>query len=238
MRSLPRLDPAYWASLSAASIVGANWGDWLAESLGLGHLQGLPFLAVLLAAVLLAEARVGLVRAGGYWLAILLVRAAATNVGDVFHDWQVGFGQSIPLVAVLLFVWLAVGRRLQATALATGALPVSPTYWVGMFLAGVLGTLLGDYASFGLRLFPPVAAAVLGGLFLLALVLGWRGRSLAWFWSAVVLVRAAGTAAGDWGGQALGMGACTALTTGVFLAMVAYLYRPGGPHLATRPTSG
>jgi uncharacterized membrane-anchored protein len=45
----------FWGALCLASIFGANMGDFFAHDLGLGHVKGLPFLAVAFAAVLIAE---------------------------------------------------------------------------------------------------------------------------------------------------------------------------------------
>ena len=49
-RHLPSLGPRFWAALCLASIFGANMGDYFAHNLGLGHVAGLPFLAVAFAA--------------------------------------------------------------------------------------------------------------------------------------------------------------------------------------------
>ena len=38
----------YWTALCLASVFGANMGDFFAHNLGLGHVAGLPFLAVAL----------------------------------------------------------------------------------------------------------------------------------------------------------------------------------------------
>ena len=48
-RHLPRLGLRFWAALCLASIFGANMGDFFAHDLGLGHVRGLPFLALALA---------------------------------------------------------------------------------------------------------------------------------------------------------------------------------------------
>ena len=55
IRNLPRIDARYWVSITAASIFGANLGDFCSHVLGLGHVRGLPFLAVIFAAILIAE---------------------------------------------------------------------------------------------------------------------------------------------------------------------------------------
>ena len=43
---VPQLGVRYWSALCLASIFGANMGDFFAHNLGLGHVAGLPFLAI------------------------------------------------------------------------------------------------------------------------------------------------------------------------------------------------
>jgi hypothetical protein len=52
---LPMLNARYWSALCLASIFGANMGDLCARNLGLGHVAGLPFLAIALALVMIVE---------------------------------------------------------------------------------------------------------------------------------------------------------------------------------------
>jgi len=79
---LPTLGARYWAALCLASIFGANMGDFCAHNLGLGHIAGLPFLALALAIVILAERFDRSVHQVYYWTAIIIVRTAATNFAD------------------------------------------------------------------------------------------------------------------------------------------------------------
>src|ERR1700720_3463883 len=76
---LPTIGARYWAALCLASIFGANMGDFCAHNLGLGHVAGLPFLALALAVVVLAERFDRSVHEIYYWTAIIIVRTAATN---------------------------------------------------------------------------------------------------------------------------------------------------------------
>src|SRR5260370_30323454 len=81
-RHLPALGRRFWVALCLASIFGANMGDFFAHDLGLGHVRGLPFLAAAFAAVLVAERFDRLAHESYYWLAIIIVRTAATNLAD------------------------------------------------------------------------------------------------------------------------------------------------------------
>ena len=54
-RHLPVLGPRFWVALCLASVFGANMGDFFAHDVGLGHVAGLPFLAIGFALILVAE---------------------------------------------------------------------------------------------------------------------------------------------------------------------------------------
>src|SRR6267154_284656 len=79
---LPAVGPRYWAALCLASIFGANTGDFFARNMGLGHIAGLPFLAVALAVVIITERFDRTQHQWYYWIAIIIVRTAATNSAD------------------------------------------------------------------------------------------------------------------------------------------------------------
>src|SRR5258708_11045576 len=81
---VPLLGQRYWIALCLASIFGANMGDFFAHNLGLGHVAGLPFLAIALAVVFVLERMDRAVHEAFYWLAIVVVRTAATNLADFF----------------------------------------------------------------------------------------------------------------------------------------------------------
>src|SRR5947209_3230331 len=88
-RSLPVIDARYWVAISVASVFGANLGDLASHDLHLGHWRGLPVLAALFALVLLGERRTRAAGQAWYWLAIVLLRTAATNLGDLAtHDFH------------------------------------------------------------------------------------------------------------------------------------------------------
>src|ERR1700686_4420688 len=79
---LPAMGPGYWTALCIASIFGANTGDFFARNMGLGHVAGLPFLAVALAAVIVAERFDRTHHQWYYWIAIIILRTAASNSSD------------------------------------------------------------------------------------------------------------------------------------------------------------
>src|SRR5271169_4333364 len=115
---LPTLGPRYWTALCIASVFGANMGDFFARNLGLGHVTGLPFLALALAAVVVAERFDRMRHQSYYWLAIIIVRTAATNFADFAAGdlrlprlWVMA-ALTILLAAAVWFSWRLVWRNM------------------------------------------------------------------------------------------------------------------------------
>ena len=102
-----------------ASIFGANMGDLFARNLGLGHVAGLPFLAAALAIVIVAERFDRIRHEVYYWIAIIIVRTAATNFADFAAGdlklpsvWVMA-GLTVLLVVALWLTWRFIWRRCQ-----------------------------------------------------------------------------------------------------------------------------
>lgn len=232
--NVPALGTRYWVALVLASAFGANTGDFAAHNLHLGHAWGLLPLAVIFAAILFAESRARVSTEAFYWFAIVTMRTAATNLGDLFdHDLHIA-----PLVVIaVLTALLAALVFSDGTALARvraddETVPATDArYWATMLTAGVLGTALGDYAADDLGLEAGLAALINLGILAALLGLGgWSGfQSKLAYWITVVAVRTAGTNVGDWlasrHGAGLGLAVSTTLTGIAFGALVA-LWRP------------
>jgi uncharacterized membrane-anchored protein len=227
---VPVLGPKYWTALCLASIFGANMGDYFAHELGLGHVAGLPILAAALGAVLIAERFDRSLNTIYYWAAIILIRTAATNSADFLAgDLKIPRAEIIPILAIMLAVslWLAwqFAWRLTAgkSAGSSAVLRADPGYWVSMFLAGTLGTVIADYVSH-------LGSGDAGGAFLLcpvvaALFLIGRNGLMLWtsfYWLTVVAIRAAGTSVGDTlaGRHMLGLPLSTLVTGILFVALL------------------
>ena len=232
--SVPAIGARYWVALIMASAFGANTGDFAAHNLHLGHALGLIPLAIIFAAILFAESRARFSTEAFYWFAIVTMRTAATNIGDLFdHDLHVAPLLVIAVLVVLLAA-LVLTDRAAFAPLRGGDGAVPPTdarYWTTMLVAGVLGTALGDYCADDLGLEAGLAAIV--NLAVLAALLG-IGRApgfgtKAMYWVTVVGVRTSGTNVGDWlasrHGLGLGLPLSTTLTGLAFGALVA-LWRP------------
>jgi uncharacterized membrane-anchored protein len=226
---LPALGPRFWSALCLASIFGANVGDFFAHDLGLGHLGGLPFLAIGFALILVAERIDGGVRELYYWFAIIVVRTAATNIADYLAgDLKLPRPWVMAGLAVALALAVAlVAQRRRQTGIGDSKqtlLTADALYWISMFLAGTLGTVMGDYVSHNLHLGDALAALALGLPLAVLFIVG--SRSLLWtlpfYWLTIVLVRAAGTSAGDFlaGRNLLGLPLSTAVSGLAFVALL------------------
>ncbi len=168
-RHLPSLGPRFWAALCLASIFGANMGDYFAHDIGLGHVAGLPFLAAAFVLVLVIERFDPAAHDGWYWLAIILVRTAATNLGDFFTMQD----RHLP----------SLGSR----------------FWAALCLASIFGANMGDYFAHDIGLGHVAGLPFLAAAFAFVLVIERFEPAAhdGWYWLAIILVRTAATNLGD-----------------------------------------
>jgi uncharacterized membrane-anchored protein len=227
VRNLPKINASYWLALVAASIFGTNSGDFVARYLHAGHLAGLPWMTLLFGAILVIERSARHGSALYFWAAIITMRTAATNVADAFQDFGISYSVSILIVLTCFATSVLLYSRVAANSANEGTIRVNAAYWLAMMLAGILGTIAGDFASFRVGLTPPGAACVFGGL--IAASVWWFGRKGSLldpvpYWATVALIRTGGTAAGDASAQVLRLPLSTAFTGLVFVGLVIYLY--------------
>jgi uncharacterized membrane-anchored protein len=239
---LPMLGTRYWVALCLASVLGANMGDFFARNLGLGHIAGLPFLALALAIVIVGERFDRTIHQVYYWTAIIIVRTAATNFADFAcgdlklpRPWVIA-GLAAALVVALVASWQLVWRRLSDKRNSTGnVLRADFPYWASMFIAGTLGTVIGDYCSHDLHLGDAGACLLLVPILALLFAIARNGllRSLPYYWLTIVTVRAAGTVVGDFlaGRHMLGLALATLVTGTLFVALLALWREPPAPKL-------
>src|SRR5882757_794709 len=136
------IGPRYWVSIMIASICGANMGDFIPDVLKLSDLGGLLMLALIFAVIVLANQWSRRGNEALYWLAILVVRAAATNLADL------GIGRMhldyITVSACLAIAILALRRASSLQPVTCGLPRTNGLYWLAMLTAGTLGTVVGD----------------------------------------------------------------------------------------------
>lgn len=208
-RHVPYLAPHYWLVLSIASVAGANTGDFVAEYLGIGHVRGLPVLVLALVVIMFAERREFLLHTTWYWLAVLTIRTAATNVADFLTvDLHLGRPATLVGLALVLFAIFPMARS-EARLLMSSVMMARPPgrarpmtdagYWSALIVASTLGSVLGDWCSVGLGFGALHAAILLAVLSALAFALhatSWISR-LRLYWMTIVLLIAAGTTLAD-----------------------------------------
>jgi uncharacterized membrane-anchored protein len=228
---VPFLGLRYWIALCLASIFGANMGDFFAHNLGLGHVAGLPFLAIAFAVVFVLERFDRTAHEAFYWLAIVVVRTAATNLADFFagdlrlpRPWVMAGLVAVLALSVAAAWQLSWRNAADKTDAQSNLLRADYGYWLAMLIAGTLGTVMGDFFSHDLHLGNAVASTVLSALLAPFLVLG--ARQLLWSlpldWTTIVMVRAAGTTVGDLlaARNALGLALSTAVTGLLFIGFL------------------
>jgi uncharacterized membrane-anchored protein len=109
-----------------------------------------------------------------------------------------------------------------------------------MFIAGTLGTVIGDYSSHDLHLGDGGACFLLVPILALLFLIARNGllRSLPYYWLTIVTVRAAGTVVGDFvaGRNMLGLPLGTLVTGTLFVALLVMWKEPATSKLAHAET--
>jgi uncharacterized membrane-anchored protein len=243
-KHVPSAGTRYWAALSIVSVFGANLGDFVSNDLHLGHALGVPPMAVLLGAILIAERWDRSWNQAYYWLAIIVIRAAATNLADLATlDLRLGSLWATAGLTLLLAATVLIGRSSASGAAGRiggktefGELPATDArYWTAMVIAGTLGTVIGDFTSYGLELGPRSASVILGAILAAVFYAGHRGlfASVSYYWFTIVVVRAAGTAVGDYlaGSRILNLGLpLSTLCTGLVFAATVWIWKDQASH--------
>lgn len=245
-KNLPTIDARYWTAILAASMCGANTGDFASRILGLGHTRGLLPFALVFLLIVWTERRSRVATEAYYWLAIIVVRTAATNLADLgTHDLKLGYFLCIGLLAALMVLMLLIDRwrgvEPSAIAGADGrsyALPATDwSYWITMLAAGTLGTAAGDWVSeqtpLGLGYGSLVLVVVLLAVWFVSDRFGKMTKP--WYWLTIVAARTAGTTLGDLlasrRGLALGLVVSTICTSALLAGIVILWRRRNAPRL-------
>ena len=209
----------------AASALGTNLGDFWVDELSLNRATSFASLASISGLAIWSDSRADRRTEVGYWVAIVALRAAATNVADFLtHDLALGYVASS---IILLMTTLIAGRFTRPDAAKTGIPSVDGRYWIAMLIAGIFGTVGGDLASHTIGLY--AAAGVLCGLLAAVLVLRgrWAPASVMAYWLVVLAERCAGTPVGDAlaSHHAVGLGLKLAMACTGGLLLAALLFR-------------
>ena len=150
------IDARYWTAILAASMCGANTGDFASRILGLGHTRGLLPLALIFFAIVWAERRSKVATEAYYWFAIIVLRTGATNLADLgTHDLKLGYFLCMGLLVALMVAMMLLDRARGVAPVGVAGpdgrwhtLPATDaSYWVTMLAAGTLGTAAGDWVA-------------------------------------------------------------------------------------------
>jgi uncharacterized membrane-anchored protein len=226
--NLPSIGARYWSAIVVASMAGANTGDFAARYLHLGHTKGLLPFALLFIIILWAEIRSRRYTEAYYWLAIIVLRTAATNLADLAtHDLALGYGLTMAGLTVLIITVLILAAPIapRAANVNTSNARKLPTtdmpYWIAMLTAGTLGTAAGDFTADQIGL--GIGSLVLGIVFLSVLfpstLIG--KMALPWYWASIVAARTVGTTLGDFLASRHGLDLGLPLSTGCTLSSLA-----------------
>jgi uncharacterized membrane-anchored protein len=237
LKIVPTIGPRYWVSIMIASICGANLGDIIRDGHKLSDIGGLLMLALIFAVIVLANRWSRRGNEALYWLAILVVRAAATNLADLgIGRIHLGYITVSACLAALLVAMLALRRASSLQPMTCELSRTNGLYWLAMLTAGTLGTVLGD--GIGHMIHPitvgvPISAIIATGA--VALILARKTRldiasaGAASYWAAIVAIRTWGTNFGDIAAFFLSLPLSTMLS-GLLLAGTLIVWRePSNP---------
>jgi uncharacterized membrane-anchored protein len=229
-QNLPSIDLRYWTGMLIASLVGTTLGDFISNSLHLGFEKGLFPLAILFGSVLLMERRAVGPNEAYYWTAVVITRAAATNLADLAtHQFRIEYYWVGAWLGALLVFALLVGRWRKTAQLFSLKYVLSSAglrYWSAMAIVSTLGTNCGDLISDGLGLgFGRGSLVCMVGLIPVAYAQNFeRFENEAFYWITILTIRTSGTVMGDFlsskEGLNLGFGGAAGLTALLLLTLV------------------
>jgi uncharacterized membrane-anchored protein len=238
-KNLPVIDTRYWTAILAASMCGANTGDFASRILGLGHTRGLLPLGLIFLAIVWAERHSKVATEAYYWLAIIVLRTGATNLADLgTHDLKLGYLLCMGGLAAFMVLMLLIDRARDVRPMSVAgpdgrahALPATDTnYWITMLAAGTLGTAAGDWVAEETTLGLGYGSLMLVVVLIATWCVSDRFGEMAkpWYWLTIVAARTAGTTLGDLLASRRGLGlglVVSTICTSLLLAGIVVLWR-------------
>jgi len=231
---VPEVALAFWIVKALSTAMGESTSDALVNS-SLGALAAvvLGFIAFLAALVL--QFKQGRYKAWSYWLAVCMVGVFGTMAADVTHvvlhvPYTVSTIVYALLLAAVFISWQRTEKTLSIHSIDTPRREAF--YWAAVVATFAMGTALGDFTAYTLKLGYFSSAALFAALILVPLT-GWR--LLHWnpvlcFWAAYVITRPLGASIADGlgkpknvSGAGLGDGPVSAVLAVLIVGMVAYL---------------
>ncbi len=160
-----------------------------------------------------------------------LIKMMSTTVGETGADFLIfNLGYGLTVTSVIMGVLLVAALAWQMSLKRY----VPEPYWLAVVLVSIFGTLVTDNLTdqFGIAL--EISTAVFAVLLIAVFAIWYAQENTlsieaidtpkreAYYWLAILITFALGTAAGDWVGEGLGLGyASSAALFGVLIAIVA-----------------
>jgi uncharacterized membrane-anchored protein len=234
---VPEITAAFWIIKGLSTAMGESTSDYLVHAMA-------PQLAVVLGftgfvAALVLQFKMARYVAWTYWFAVVMVGIFGTMAADVLHvGLGVPYTASTALYALLLaavfFTWQRTERTLSIHTVNSPRREAF--YWAAVVTTFAMGTALGDFTAYTLRLGYFTSALLFAGAILIP-AFGYqllRWNPILSFWIAYVLTRPLGASTADGlakprsvSGVGLGDGPVVAALGVLIVCMVAYLAHTG-----------
>ncbi|MBF9071946.1 COG4705 family protein [Streptacidiphilus fuscans] len=230
---VPGIVAAFWIVKGLSTAMGEATSDYLVGAMVPQIAVLIGFVAFLVALVL--QFRMRRYWAWTYWFAVAMVGIFGTMAADVMHvALGVPYTLSSALYAVLLFLVFFVWKRTEGT-LSIHSIDTprrEAFYWATVVATFAMGTALGDFTAFTLRLGYFTSAGIFAALILIPAAgyrfLNWN--PVACFWAAYVITRPLGASLADGfgkptstGGLGFGDGPVALVLVAMIVIGVAYL---------------
>ena len=242
----PTITPSFWGLKILTTAMGEATSDYFVN-----HFD--PRAAVVCAAVVFAvvlwwQLRWPAYQTVIYWFAVVMVSVFGTMCADVVHvEFKVPYVVSafgFALVLVLVFwTWFRMEGTLSIHSITSTRRELF--YWVTVTVAFALGTAVGDFTAFVVKLGFFSSGLLFTGLIILPALAFWftRRNAVLLFWIAYVLTRPLGASYADWmgkpkiaGGLGGGAGNVALTLSGIIVvAVLALAYTEARQTRAFRP---
>ncbi|MBC8636239.1 hypothetical protein IAG25_05405 [Caballeronia sp. EK] len=234
LNKVPEVTLAFWIIKIMSTTVGETGADYLAVNAGLGVIVTDAITAALLAAALFMQMRTRRMVPWLYWLTVVLISIAGTQITDALTDSAgVSLYASTACFAVLLAfifaIWHRTEHSLSIRSIDTRRRELF--YWCAILCTFALGTAAGDLATEALGLGFPLGVLIFATLIAITGAAAFLGMNrVAAFWIAYILTRPLGASLGDlmsqprtYGGMGFGTIYTSALFLAIIVALVAYV---------------
>ena len=223
---VPQIVAAFWVIKALTTAFGEATSDFLVHTID-------PVVAVLLGfagfvVALILQFRMGRYVPVTYWFAVAMVGVFGTMAADVLHvRFHVAYtASSILYGAVLIAVFVVWGRTERTLSIhSIDTVRREAFYWAAVVATFAMGTAVGDFTAYTLKLgYFPSALLFAGLIAIPAVGYRWlRWNPVLCFWWAYVMTRPLGASVADGLGKAKnlsGMGYGDGKVTLVFAALI------------------